>query len=820
MTDIRAEAPMPAPPWDLAVEAGDPADIFGRPYIFERVDPDGAVTFRTPTLSSDGDFMVVGADGHGRKPTTDEVLVLMADEELVWRDRPLGKEARRLARGRQHDAAQAHDMDPVSQFRMAITRRFDNNPWARSDFSLRLFMKAALADPVIAAMPGAWEACPATVRTWLNDRGTPGCRKERDGVSMKNRMRHIRKLTHPLEIVFYHAARATNVRGSVTMNHDNYVAEIANINAGEILHRKRYDFNAGRFTEEDAEYAHPAQPYEAVNYLRFWRLCKELQGEDAYARKTTKQAAYQKYGGGGLGDLPTHLGALCWIDSTPVPKTFFVDDATGIPIGAATLTLMLEHSTKVVPGWDLVAGACNSSSILRTVLKANQVKTEVPDYLLKIDPNLPYLRLRPDKVGFDNSTEAHGRTVEQNLADAYIRTDFVGAKMPRDKNAMERIIGTFLELLYRHQEDANYDIARMRLYGFEPEKKGHVLCSIQTGRRLLALAVMTYNVTRHRGLDHRQPALVWKQRLGTRKLNVIKDIDEFRDNIGIVDKATMSSAGFEKFNRRYTAGAVDMRRIFQDFERAARAPKGDIAFRPKKHRDDRKRATYEIRIRWDEDDIGVIKVWNPHALPEGKWERFGCTDPSAHGMPHWLHQRCLDLAEREAMDYLTPEGQSVVRARLFRELANVDSQAAERERQTLSKALADPRVRQVMSAYVEVVDEVVDQPVTLEPEQHEPVGHGLSTGRRKDSDIDTPRSAPKPPKAAIALRQSGQSSDAHTAPAAAARDPSAPQPRRDRGKNTKNDRRPATAHKESAIRPDQRASTRARSRRLKWGDTF
>lgn len=817
MTDDAIGRPVPAAAWDLAVEAGDPVDIFRRPYVFERVDPDGAVTFRPPAGSAGGDFMVVGADGRPRKPTTGEVLELMSGDDIIWRDRPLSTDARRHARAQQLDAAQAHAMDPVSEFRSAITRRFDADPWSKSDHSLRLFMADALKDPIIAAMPGAWAACPATQRTWYRDRGTEGCRKERDGVSMKNRMRHVRKLAHPLEIVFYHAARATNVRGSVKVNHDNYVAEIAKINAGIQLSRNRYDFEEGCFTERRAEYPVPATPYVAIDYMRFWRLCHELKSERAYGRKTTEQAAYQKFGGGGLGDLPTHLGALCWIDSTPVKKAFFVDDVTGIPIGDATVTLMLEHGSKVVPGWDLCIGACNSSSILRTVLKANQIKGEVPDYLLKVDPNLAYLRLRPDLVRFDNSTEAHGRTVEQNLADAYIRTDFVGSKMPRDKNAMERIMGTFQTLLYEHQEDANYDIARMRLYGFDREE-GYVLCSIQTGRRLLAIAVMTYNVTRHRGLDNRQPALVWKQKLGTRKLNVLKDVDEFKDGIGVVGVATMSNAGIEKFNRRYTAGALEMRRIFEDFERADRVVTGDISPKPKKNRDDRKRATFKVRIRYDEDDIGMLKVWNPHAPSGARWERFGCSDPSAYGMPHWLHQRCLEIAERDAMDYLTPEGQAIVRSRLFEEIANVDSQAAERERQTLGRAFADPQVRKVMSAYVEVAAEPVESETPIEPEAISPALHGLSTSRRADADIDTPRAKTPPPKEPVTMRRRSRSSEV---PAAAprTRDPAAT-PVRHAPKDRKNDRRHAPAPSKSTARSDQQAPPRARSNRLKWGDAF
>ena len=56
------------------------------------------------------------------------------------------------------------------------------------------------------------------------------------------------------------------------------------------------------------------------------------------------------------------------MDDTVVPKVFFVDDNTGIPIGQATLTLMLEDKSKVVPGWDLSPGAPSSSTVLQTVL--------------------------------------------------------------------------------------------------------------------------------------------------------------------------------------------------------------------------------------------------------------------------------------------------------------------------------------------------------------------------------------------------------------------------------------------------------------------
>lgn len=809
--------PVPVVPWNLDVDPGDPVDLFGHSYVFERVDPDGAVTFRPPVGSGEGDFMVVGDDGRGRKPTMSEVGQLMASNDCIWREKPLRTEARRYARSQELDAEQARELDEVCQFRAAIMRRFDANPWSKSDYSLKCFMAEAMKDPKIAAMPGAWHASPATLRTWLRERGEEGCRKELDGVSMKNRMPQVRKIDHPLEIVFYHAARATNLRGDVRMNHDSYVAEIDKINTGIPLHRNFWidpDGEAGP-CERPAVYDVPKIHYTAMSYHCFWRLCRELRSAKSHGSKTTPQGAYQRYGGGGVGDVPSHLGALCWMDATPIPKVFFVDDETGIPIGMSTMMLLLEHRSKVVAGWDLAPGGPTASAVLRTVLCANQPK-EVPEDILKIDPNLTWLRLKPDTIRFDNATEHHGRTVEDNFADAYIGTDFVGSRMPRDKNVKERVIRTFLDLVFKHMPDANYDIARMRLYGFDPAK-GHVLCSIRTGQRLLARAVMTYNVSRNRALKNRQPALVWRQSLGQRKLNVIKDVDKFERSIGTVDFIKMRGTGIDFLNRHYTAGAVAMKRIVQQFERTLKVRKGDSSPRPTANTDDRKAPKWDVKIKYDEDDLGVIRVWNPHATPP-QWEDFECTDPEAFGLPRWLDEKCRELAAREAMDYLSPEGQSVVRARLFEEIANVDSQAAERDRRTLAKAVHDPNVRQVMAGYVHVRDEVIEKFGQPQPERDTPAGHESAVGARKDAHIKTPRAKLKPAAEPVRMRRAAS---APATPARATTDPAAPPPRRAPRKSSRNaDPRDAGTPAQSAERPDQRTPTRARSKRLNYGDMF
>lgn len=346
-------------------------------------------------------------------------------------------------------------------------------------------------------------------------------------------------------------------------------------------------------------------------------------------------------------------------------------------------------------------------------------------------------------------------------------------------------------------------------YGFDP--KHHVLCSIQTGRRLLALAVMTYNVTRNKALDKRQPALVWKKELGHRKLPVIEDVDRFCREIGRVydENVTLTPAGIEKFYRRYTAGAQKMKEVIQDFESARRVPAGDITPRQKRRtRDDRRKLSFAVKIRVDDENIGRMQVWNPHAKTGAEWVTFHCTDPAADGMPLWLHERCLEFAEREAMEYCTPRQQAVVRAKLFEEIANVDAAAAERERATLAKAIDNPRVRHTFGQYVEVVDEPVERIAPSPPERFAPALNESAAPIRKDAAIRTPRSASKATNEPARMKRKAPS----TAPAPAHRRSSRRPISRDE------DPRDAGSPRQSADTADQRAPRRARSTRLSWGD--
>lgn len=106
----------------FAAEPGDPFSAFGRTYYLDRIDEDGIVTLRSGHASGAGDLMVGDEDGMPRKPTVDEILVLMANGDLIRHERRPNNAQARARRQKDIDAEQARELDEVCDFRTYVVR--------------------------------------------------------------------------------------------------------------------------------------------------------------------------------------------------------------------------------------------------------------------------------------------------------------------------------------------------------------------------------------------------------------------------------------------------------------------------------------------------------------------------------------------------------------------------------------------------------------------------------------------------------------------------------------------------------------------------
>lgn len=773
----------------LQLEPGDIVAIDGIEHVFERVDPDGLVTLRT--MNRKVEFEVTDPDtGFPRKPDANDIARLMAAGTMVKRARDLEDGPRRAARKRELDTKAAQAADPISEFRTAFSRAYDRNPCSRSDHALRAFNRQLLTDPEIAKLPGARLYAGSTLREWINKRGFAGDRRARDGIAMTGRARG-RRVKHPLEIITHHLAVAVGRKSTSSpgakakglKSWQSYKAEISRINRGEPTGR------------EGADYPQPLVPYEAVSYTTFWRMCRDLQSSATLGAEHGRQAVYQRYGGGGVTDRHTRVGAFGQLDDTKVPAIFLVDDELGIPLGQATYTGLLESVSKCIIGWGLGWDEASSATALDAYAHANTPKA-IPEDIDALHPDLKWICCKLSAVLLDNLSGHHSRHFEDAMMDAGTDVHFSGAHMPRDKAEMERAIGTILSLAFKDLPSATYDIPRAREFGFDPTEM--VMVPIRKARELLLRATCVYHLSPHKGLDGRSPALAFKQQTAKHGIAVIDDLDEFRRAIGDVEyDAQLRPSGVVVKGLRYS-DARTTRELVDDLG-ALQDPSAAKT----------KITAIKVKIKYSRNDMGRIHVWNERTK---RYVTLPAVNQAyADGLPLWAHNRIAALAKLDMREYSQEteetDGERLieVRARLFHETQNITPEAAEHDRVNLARLKDSPLFKRVMGDVIEIVDEDIASLIQPDPAQapdHQ-LKDGMAAPTRSDATTMTPR--PKP-------RRTGSKAGKATPPT---------EPRRQRNrKDEDRDRRDAGSPSRSA-KPDNRAgSPPATSNRPKWGQTY
>lgn len=458
----------------FAAEPGDPFSAFGRTYYLDRIDEDGIVTLRSGHTSGAGDLMVGDEDGMPRKPTVDEILVLMANGDLIHLERRPNKAQARARRQKDIDAEQARELDEVCDFRTYVVRLVekgrregtlslsDNALKAPVEKAWKLFKKkrreykraireekaATGKEPI--RRGNRWKRprkkpCGATVRTWLHTRGEEGSRKVSDGVSDTGRTVRARMIDHPIEILAYHTTRALAGRAVISQRIAEYRAELTMISEGRAFARSLAEVDEDgnwRLGSSPANYPAPDTPYTAVSDGIFYDIVRTIRSKKAYAIQTSAMGAMQRYEGGGRTEVPSRIGVLGEIDDTPVPNLFLMCGVTGLPLGGATATVIIDVCSRLIPGSDLSWEKANTNTVLRTILDANR-PTLIPQKMLDDLPEegaflskfAPSWAMKFDRILGDNLAAYHGVAVEDACMDVGTVTEFTAKHKPMSRTS-------------------------------------------------------------------------------------------------------------------------------------------------------------------------------------------------------------------------------------------------------------------------------------------------------------------------------------------------------------------------------------------------
>ncbi len=693
---------------------GRSIDIFGEPHLYERCDPDKRLTIR----SGDGlEFTVADPKtGFPVKPTTDDLLAMLADGTAVIRADRLDGPARNRARAMEVDAATAKRMDPRCEMRALFVRAYDEDPCNLSDRALATWRDEILKhhDRLAEALDG-WRPTPQTLRRWISKRGKPGERRMRDFVDMRGKTKRRRRL-HPvvLEIMQHHVlAEYTHKSMSSLARYTMFHTDIDRVNKGQYIgpDRPRYD--------------QPDKPYAIPSYQTYRLEVRRVECSATWATKHGDKAVSSRWRGGGHARMPTKIGALTVQDDTPLPMVFLVDLEKGVPIGQPLFTVQMEYVTRCMVGWDLSYGHPCSATTLRTFMHAGTPKV-VPAMMAERYPTLAGICCRPDTILVDNATPHHSHAVEDALADVGTTVLFAGSEMPKDKALGERAILTIVQIFVSALPSATYDIPRAREYGYDPEK--HAMITIEEARALLAWAIATYHITRSRALMHQQPALVWNKEVAKYGVNVLADQDEFAKAIGNVEHdIKLDKSGVVINELRYSDYSLTLR-LLDDL----------IGLEPPAKRRTQN-PTVKVKIKVDTEDVGHVHVWNKRTR---RYVTLPCSNQDyARGMPLWLHDRIRAFAVEDALAFNTPTEQFAARAMFLETAMDVTPAMRKREKRLVGRLMDTAQVRRLLGWEVEVDDEADDQfaPAPAIEDVPGAIAQDLAAPYRTDAEIRTPR---------------------------------------------------------------------------------
>ena len=737
---------------------GREAMIDDRRHVLDRVDGDDRYVWRR--LGSTKTYKVRDpATGFPTDPDVADMLRLMADHTIELCEKELAQPRAAARRKSEVHVADARKIDPVSDLRIGFCRRYDDDKCNLSDAALVAFYQLQLKDASFACLAMAhpkakrkgrtvlpWRPTGSTLRAWLTTRGAEGDRQQRDGLSGTGRGKRVKKLRHPPEILKEWAARAGSNRRDVLKNHQSYDAELILINRGERTLRRN---EAG----ELIRYPRPVAPYTPVSYSTFWRLAKRLRSKAQKEARDGREAAEADYGGGGATEVPTHVGAVCGLDDSPVPVLCKIEIGTDVFVGQPTFTQLVDYRCNGRMGWDLSWDPPSSSTVLRTIAHASTPK-RVPAHIER-HAELSAMVVRPDLLIVDNLSAHHGRHVEDSLREIGTDVRLTGAGRPRDKAETEADMGTALAFAFKGLPVSTDPIAIRRHDRNDPPVE--LLPTIAELRERLDEGMPLLNLDKQKPLMDRSALSVFTRELDRRRVNVIQDVPAFRRAIGMVEyDVELRASGIERFTCLRFIQKAGSPNLFDKLRHRERPSKRT------------KVASVRVKIKYDGGDIGRIEAWDPVDL---RWVTFLCDAPDyADGLPEWVHDWIRsDIAEDERA--FCPAAKLVeYRARLFARQSEITQAAGEDERRRAARLGDTPIFKRVMGEYVEVGDEgYFAEPAAI---QDDPRFAGVDTTGPFMTDFDrpTPRKSGRPPS------QSTRSKRATERPA------SIPTPRRpDRG---------------------------------------
>lgn len=299
--------------------------------------------------------------------------------------------------------------------------------------------------------------------------------------------------------------------------------------------------------------------------------------------KEGKASADRRFRVGKAGIKTSRILERIEIDHTPL-DLFLVDERTWLPLGRPTLTVAIDHFSRMPLGYYLSFGSPSAAAVVGALRHGilPKTSTEVAIKGLAIENRWPTYGI-PETVVADNGLEFHGVDLDGIAFDLGFVLVFCPKRQPRFKGSIERYLKT-VNYYFAHQLPGA-SFARFHLRGdYDPQK-----CALLTLAEFKHLfdkwVVDVYAQTKHSGLGT-TPWRRWHEGLAAHEPQLPANLQMLQQRIGQSAERKLRRDGFELNGIRYNGDVLApvLRRYGEGVA---------------------------IRVVFDPEDLGDVHVWGP-----------------------------------------------------------------------------------------------------------------------------------------------------------------------------------------------------------------
>lgn len=271
------------------------------------------------------------------------------------------------------------------------------------------------------------------------------------------------------------------------------------------------------------------------------------------------------------------------IDHTPL-DLFLIDERSWIPLGRPTLTVVIDHFSRMLLGYYLSFGHPSLAAVMgalrHAILPKKSAVTAIPTLVLQY--SWPCYGLF-DAAVLDNGLEFLSIPLENVALDLGFRLQFCPKKEPRFKGVVERYLKTINYSFASQLPGTSFSRLHLRK-DYDPQK--HALLTLGEFTQIFEKWVLdVYAQSIHRGIGT-TPWAKWHEGVARRPLSLPASVDALQRRIGIDVERSLRHDGIWIKGVQYCSDVLDP--ILTAYGSGVR-----------------------VRAMFDPQDLGSIQVWGP-----------------------------------------------------------------------------------------------------------------------------------------------------------------------------------------------------------------